>query len=263
MTTATASRVVTLEGGFNVRDLGGYKSSDGRTVKWGKLFRSGHLSQLTPQDIEILAQHHITEVHDFRGKKEQASMPSKPVQAKSYDQYHILSGSMPLYRKLIERGELNTDTAHQTFINIYKKFAHEVTEPFRRMFPLLIDNSERASLFHCSAGKDRTGIAAALILSALGVPRQTIIEDYLLTAQYMDREHALDMIEGFLDVNGENTEQVERDWLVPIVSVHEDFIGSFFSSLEAEYGSVENYLEKALMLSADKLQQMRDAFLER
>ncbi|MCP5301566.1 MAG: tyrosine-protein phosphatase [Pseudomonadales bacterium] len=189
-------------------------------------------------------------------------MPSKPVPAQHFDQYHILSGSMPLYRKLIERGELNTDTAHQTFVNIYKKFAHEVATPFCKMFPLLIKNSGQASLFHCSAGKDRTGIAAALILSALDVPRDTIIEDYLLTAQYMDTESALDMIEDFLGVNSENTEQVERDWLVPIVSVHEDFIGSFFTSLENDYGSVDSYLNKALALSPADIQTMRDLFLE-
>ena len=130
------------------------------------------------------------------------------------------------------------------------------------MFPLLIKNSGQASLFHCSAGKDRTGIAAALILSALDVPRDTIIEDYLLTAQYMDTESALDMIEDFLGVNSENTEQVERDWLVPIVSVHEDFIGSFFTSLENDYGSVDSYLNKALALSPADIQTMRDLFLE-
>jgi protein-tyrosine phosphatase len=124
----------------------------------------------------------------------------------------------------------------------------------------IVDNADNASVFHCSAGKDRTGMAAALILAALDVPRETIIEDYMLTLKHYDSSRLIDIVEGHL--RDANVEQWDRAWLIPYCSVHRDNIVAFLDAIDAEYGNIKGYLITALGLSEQDITKMQESFLQ-
>lgn len=253
-------RVLELDGGINFRDLGGYQSRTGKTVKWRKLFRSGHLANLSDSDIEHLHQLSLTRVHDFRRADEQERAPSQPVTADITNDYEIFVGSMSKFWEFLGNGVLDAESAHDLVRGSYRDCIDDVAPAYRRLFLSLLDNSDNASLFHCAAGKDRTGIAAALILSALEVDRDTIVQDYLLTLEHYDSERLLGVVEEHL--RNANVSHWERSWLMPYVSVHQDNIEFFFDAVEQQYGSVEDYLTAALKLDQWQLNDLQAAYLE-
>lgn len=255
-----ATRVLPLEGGVNFRDLGGYRGADGRTVKWRKIFRCGHLGHLTDADLDTLADLRITEVHDFRRRDEQARTPSRPLRAQFRADYEMFIGSMSKFWEFIRSERLNGESAHTLVVNSYRACVHEVAPHYRRLFDSLLRNADNATLFHCSAGKDRTGLAAALILSALGVSREDVVEDYLLTLECFDIEILMELVESHL--RDEGVAHWERDWLLPYCGVHRDNIEAFFEGVEADFGSVEVYLQRAIGLDAPRCAALREAYLQ-
>jgi protein-tyrosine phosphatase len=182
---AAHTRVLPLQGGRNFRDLGGYRTADGRMVKWGLLYRSGQMHDLTAADYAYLQQREIRTVCDFRDTRERAGEPSNWPAGHAprilSDDYALDMSGMKL------PGDPSTWTHEQVVAGMtttYPMLLDQFRQQYRRMFAeLLAGNAPLA--FHCTAGKDRTGVAAALLLSALGVPRATVIEDYLLSNRYM------------------------------------------------------------------------------
>ncbi|MYM63256.1 tyrosine-protein phosphatase [Pseudomaricurvus sp. HS19] len=255
------SRVVPLEGGINFRDLGGYETADGEQVRWRKLFRCGHLADLSAADIRVLEQLGISQVHDFRRQDEQAGTPSQPLAAATINDYDMSLGSLVRFWELLRAGQLSGSRAHELVVDSYHNGAGEVAPHYRRLFQALLDNRDQATLFHCAAGKDRTGLAAALILSALGVSRQQVVEDYLLTRDHFDAEALIVKVEGHLRRAG--VSEWERGWLEPYCSVHEDNIEAFFDGISRRYGTLDHYLRTELGLEEAQRQQLREAYLER
>jgi len=257
---AGMSRVVLLDGGVNFRDLGGYQNQDGRRVKWRKILRCGHLANLSEKDLDTLEKIGVSKIHDFRRKEEQQQSPSAAIRAEFIEDYQISIGDISRFWEFLFEGELTAESSHELVVNSYRSCIKVVIPAFSRFMRQIIENTENASVFHCSAGKDRTGMAAALILSALDVPRETIIEDYLLTRKYYDSSKLVDIIEGHLrDAKVKNW---EREWLMPYVSVHEDNIAAFLDAIDQHYGSMKNYLISGLNLSEVDLQLMKQQFLD-
>lgn len=254
------NRVVDLDGGVNFRDLGGYQSRNGKTVRWNKIFRSGHLADLSQADIDKLEALSLTRVHDFRRKDEQERTPSQPVRAEVTNDYEMFVGSMSKFWEFLSNGGLNAESAHQLVTGSYRGCIDDVAPAYRRLFLSLLDNADNASLFHCAAGKDRTGIAAALILSALDVDRDTIVQDYLLTLEHFDNEHLLNIVEQHL--RDADVAHWERSWLIPYVSVHQDNITQLFEGIEERYGDVNDYLTDALGLDQFQLADFKASYLE-
>ncbi|MAJ79849.1 MAG: hypothetical protein CMK30_00750 [Porticoccaceae bacterium] len=254
------SREVILDGGINFRDIGGYKSRDGRLVRWRKVLRSGHLSNLTDNDKITLLNIGVNQVHDFRRKEEQNRQPSREFGAKTINDYYISIGSMSKFWDILLEGGLSSSSSHNLVVNGYKSCIDEVAPAYRRFMHLIIRNAEGVSLIHCAAGKDRTGLATALILAALDVPDETIIDDYLLTKTYFDTDNLINIVEGHL----RNSEVPfwKREWLEPYCSVHRDNIETFLLALKQNYGSLENYLDKALHFGESHRRALRKAFLE-
>lgn len=259
-TVDSTTRVVGLDGGINFRDIGGYVNNQGRTVKWRKIMRCGHLANLTENDLDSLEQMGISKIHDFRRQEEQEQSPSCAVRAEFIDDYQISIGDISRFWEFLFGGELTADSSHKLVVNSYRNCIENVIPAFSRFMRHIVDNSDSASVFHCSAGKDRTGMAAALVLSALDVPRQTIIEDYMLTLEHYDSESLIDLVEGHL--RDAKVETWDRDWLVPYCSVHEDNIIAFLDAIDAGYGDVKNYLITALGLSQADLDKMHSCYLE-
>lgn len=180
-----------LAGVQNARDLGGYPTENGRHVRWGLLFRTASLWAMTPADARYLHRARIRTVVDFRSTSERTVEPSgwpaghaPRTLSEDYDLAAIAGGGMVMPSSPMTREQMISRMAE-----LYPAMLHSMNGQYRRMFAEML--AHRAPLlFHCSAGRDRTGVAAALILTALGVPRETIIQDYLLSDGYYDIDRA-------------------------------------------------------------------------
>lgn len=261
------NRLLDINSGHNFRDLGGYQTADGRTIKWRQLLRTGSLATLSNDDLTTLAQIPVTQDIDLRGQAEVRQMPDRVPQSAAY--YHL-----PVF------DEDETDASHsneeiakwmQEEGNGYRRmprvYSRMATIPsakraFRQLFDRLLANQNGATLFHCTAGKDRTGMAAFLILSALGVPRETILDDYLLTNQVTE-----DFREGWLaQMRKELPATPATEILInnrrDLASVHAAYLQKAIGVIEDRYGDVQHYLTNYLELSDDQLHQLRDRYLE-
>lgn len=182
----SGSRVLALEGGQNFRDLGGYLTSDGRSVKWGKVFRSGHMALLTTADIDYLSKLQIRTICDLRATRERRSEPTQWHQVANINYWaRDYDGGFGELRQLLGSGHPTPQDARAAMIAGYRRLPFEQAAAYRELFARLAEG-EVPLVVNCSAGKDRTGTAAALILSALRVPMETIVEDYLLTEEVLD-----------------------------------------------------------------------------
>jgi protein-tyrosine phosphatase len=254
------SRVLQLDGGINFRDLGGYANEEGKLVRWRKVLRCGHLSNLSEKDLDELEKIGVNQIHDFRRQEEQKQSPSRPVRAKFIDDYQISIGDISRFWEFLFDGELTPESSHQLVVNSYRSCIETVVPAFRKFMRGLVDNLDGVSVFHCSAGKDRTGMAAALILGAIDIPRDVIVEDYLLTQRHYNPERLIEIIEGHL--REAKVENWDRAWLIPYVSVHEDNINAFLDAVDNRYGSIKNYLKGPLQLTQDDLDKLHDELLE-
>jgi len=178
---ASPTRLLPLIGAYNFRDLGGYPTVDGRFTRWGRLYRSDTLHELTGDDLELLRGIGLTSVIDLRTKGEversgRGVLGSEPIR---YLNVSILP----------EEGGEN-QAAPATRIDAvsgrYLSYLEVGKSAFVESFAVMADPDNYPLVFHCQAGKDRTGVLAALLLSCLGVGRPAIVDDYVLTATRMD-----------------------------------------------------------------------------
>jgi protein-tyrosine phosphatase len=179
--TRVAERLLPLQGGRNFRDLGGYRSADGRQVKWGRIYRSGVMSGLTAADLTYLSALGVQMVCDLRSPQERRSEPSPLLQADgtrlvAFD--YDMSSSMEQMMRATNRAQ-----AVEAFATAYVNFIDMLTPNYADMFGHLV-RRETPLAMNCSAGKDRTGMGSALVLSVLGVPRETVVADYALTQTF-------------------------------------------------------------------------------
>ena len=242
------ARHLNLAGASNFRDLGGYAGHDGWTVRWRKLFRSNHLGHLTPADIAVLRQLGVKSAFDFRGKDERCealcgleniethSLPVEPTVVASLRAIHE-SGRMP-----------TADDALEVMRDSYRGYVEHNTPRFRALFAHLLE--DRAPLvIHCTAGKDRTGFACALVLHALGVPADVIAEDYLLTNRFYRRDPS-------------SSPDLPDDVRQAIGSVEASFLAAGFDAIRADYGDLESYFRNGLGLAAPERNQLRSRYLQ-
>lgn len=261
------NRLLNIKDGHNFRDLGGYQTEDGRTVKWRQLLRTGSLASLSDKDLNTLAQIPVTVDLDLRGQAEVQQMPDRVPESATY--YHL-----PVF------AEDETDASHSNeeiakrmqepgngyrhMLTVYSRMftIPSAKKAFRQLFDRLLANSDGATIFHCTAGKDRTGMAAFLVLSALGVPRETILKDYLLT-----NEVTADFREGWLaQMKATMPQTPATDTLInnrrDLASVNADYLGTAITAIDDQYGDVQHYLRDYLGLSDDEQQQLRERYLE-
>jgi protein-tyrosine phosphatase len=232
------NRVVLLDGASNFRDLGGYQGRGGRSVRWRRLFRSDHLGALSAADKGVLAGLALTKAFDFRGVDERA--------AASYELSGVAQHSLAIEPTVQERMRAMASDGHritapvvaELMKDLYRSLVNDQTRRFAQLFEHLLAEDVPV-VFHCTAGKDRTGFAAALILLALGVPRQTVMQDYLLTNQVF--QHA-----------PQDTD-IPPDALAVLWRVQEGFLDAALRIVDADHGGVERYLDNRLGLSATAL----------
>jgi protein-tyrosine phosphatase len=242
------ARHLNLSGASNFRDLGGYLTRDGRTVRWRQIFRSNHLGHLTDDDAAILRGLGVKSVFDFRGTGErteaQCSISDITVHSLPVEPTVVAA-----LRAIVASGTpLSADHAVEVMRDSYRSYVQQNTPRYRTLFAHLLE--DRAPLvIHCTAGKDRTGFACALILHTLGVPDDVISEDYLLTNQYYRRDpnSASDLPDHVKQVLG---------------SVQTAFLGAAFEAIDADYGSLENYLRNGIGLGTAERTALAARYLQ-
>ncbi len=242
-------REVKLQGAVNFRDIGGYKTKNDKKVKLGLLYRSAALNTLTDEDLSKVASLHIKYDFDFRGPYEVKTAPDKiPVGTLRIS---LPAGSENVgdsnYMKNMSK-YMKSDSFLISFYNVLTPFK----DRYMPLFDSLISNKNaNPILFHCTAGKDRTGIAAALILYALGVDEEIIFNDYEATNYYRRNENAK-AIAQMTKYYG-----LDEKTASSMMSAKKEYIQSTFTTIKAQYGTIDNYLEKVMGLNDKKIKQLR------
>ena len=243
-------RVIALEGATNVRDLGGYGTRDGRAVRWRRLFRADGLHRLTDNDHRILTELGVAAAYDLRYGPERAREPARlPATIRSVH-IGLADRSEASFLDSLEPDDVPTaEEAADYLLRSYGRYPELYADACRTLLGHLSDPGNGPCLFHCTAGKDRTGFAAALILSALGVPRETVLEDYLLTNAHWDR-------------GGREPEGLPRAVYEPVFVAREDYLAASCAALERDWGTVGAYLAREVGFGDAELARLREVLLE-
>jgi len=241
------ARHLSLQGASNFRDLGGYPTADGRTTRWRHIFRSNHLGQLTAEDIEVVRALGVRSAFDFRGVEERAAGVCV-VNEIAVHSLPIEPTVVAALRAELVAGRLTAPVAIEIMRESYRNYVRHNTNSFRALFGHLLE--DRAPLvIHCTAGKDRTGFASALILHALGVPDEIIAEDYLLTNTHYKRDAT-----------------AATDWpddvRNAIGSVETSYLAAAFAAVDSEYGDLETYLRDGLKIGPQEREALRARYLQ-
>jgi len=242
------SRVLALGGATNFRDLGGYAGHEGRPLRWRRLFRSEHLGGLTPADHAVLAELGITASFDFRGVDERATEP--------YDVPGLAQHSLAIEPTVAQQmHEITADGRALTapvveglMRDLYRGLVGERAHRYAEFFAHVL-RAQAPVVFHCTAGKDRTGIAAALLLLALGVSRETVMQDYLLTNDvfkppWTPREDLA-------------PEVVQALW-----GVQPGYLDAALEVIDTAHGGPQRYLRRVIGLDDAQLQALAQRYLE-
>jgi protein-tyrosine phosphatase len=251
-------RLLPLEGGRNFRDLGGYRTADGRTVKWGLLYRSGSMHDLTANDYAYLEKRGIRVVCDFRSPRERnaepVSWPAAHAPTVFADDYDLTKATtMPK----VDMQTLTPESARQMLAASYPGILSNFGSQYRRMFAELLTGHAPLA-FNCSAGKDRTGVAAALLLTALGVPRETVIEDYLLTNRYLDPQA---LTKGKATAN-EAWTKLSPGVVEAFSTADRSYIEAALAVLDKHPGGAMGYLHDEMNLSDADITKLRGMYLQ-
>lgn len=249
-------RKIVLDGTSNTRELGGYKTEDGRSLKWGVLYRSDKLSELTDADQEYLLQLGIKRVIDFRSSEEKQNEPDQLPSTLKYIEMPIeADGAIRPKVEAILKGDLNEDVG-AILVETNKEFISDFSGVYKGFIESLIENQE-PTLFHCTAGKDRAGFAAALVLLAVGVPEKIVIEDYMKTNKYTE-----ETIQDYINkINLYSLGSVDAEILRPLLGVEERFIRAALDEIKQKYGSVENFIRDELKIRDESIVELKNFLL--
>lgn len=235
MTELNKKRQIVLEGAHNVRDIGGYKAENGKITKWKKFIRADGLESLSRSDIDKLLDYGLSIDIDLRSDMEYESWIDVLQDCSEVDYYQV-----QLLKDLkITFGSLG---------GIYVNTADSCKKRFYEVFKIMADNPEKTILFHCAAGKDRTGMTAALLLMLAGVSKEDIITDYTVTT-----ENLYSVLERF---SYENEESL-KDYL----GSEGKYIEKFINHIEKKYHGAEAYMKK-IGLKENEVKTLKESFLE-
>lgn len=254
-------RGVSLEGGVNFRDLGGYAGADGRRIRWGRLFRSGHLSQLTAADRQVISGLGISTVCDYRHPdelvNEHAELPNSP-------EVRVLGippgvGHWRMLHDLFAQTSDPADTVeamHQIMVYLVR----EAAPYYQDLFDALLAPPPGAFLMHCSGGKERSGVGAALTLAAMGVPRETIMYDYMLSSRYTPVETQVPRVLDKYEVS--LPPEQGRALVLPLLETRPSYLNVVFDAIEADHGSIAAFLRERFGIDDAARERLCELYME-
>ena len=255
-----AERRVPLEGAHNFRDLGGYRGDGGRTVRWGRLYRSDHLGGLTDADLEAITQLGIELVVDYRGPHEHETTPSRIAVDGPIRRHDRAIGDgtvegVSLWDSIMAGTLAGFD--EDDLAGFYRATLRSAADVFGEVLTLLAEPDHLPAVFHCTAGKDRTGLTAALLLATLGVGDGDILDDYELSNRYRSAVRLAE-IEPALAENG-----IDIERFLPLFTAPRRAMATALARLREEHGSVEAYLTGTAGVAPTTLGALREHLLVR
>lgn len=251
-TRAARERRLALAGAVNFRDLGGYQTLDGLQTRWGTLYRSDSLAELSDDDLRQVEALGLRTLCDMRHQDERTRKPNR-LPAGGRIRSHAIGfephGAYALFSR-VRRRQIDPQEVHQALCEMYRRMPLEHAGTYAQLIDVLLQADALPALIHCTSGKDRTGFAAAVILLTLGVPRETIITDYVLTNQY---RRDLAFLLGH-----------EADPRVVDAAKRADpaFLDCAFASIDTHFGGEAGFIRDGLRLDAERQAQLRERLLE-
>jgi len=236
----------------NLRDMGGYLNWDKRPIRWGKVYRASSLTELSDDDVRRLNDLQIKTIIDLRSKKE---AEGKPVKYKSAQVIHIPIevGEMCGVMQKIRDGRIRKGDGYLLMQDMYLQSIEKEAHKFAEALDILTREENYPILFTCTYGKDSTGLLAMLLLSALDVPEETIMRDYLATNEYLNLRRFNHLAKG-LDAEAQET-------MALLLTANENFIDAAMRKIKKDYDSVDNYLLEKLGLTDDKQECLKEILL--
>jgi protein-tyrosine phosphatase len=251
----------------NFRDLGGYKTVNGATVKRGLVYRSNQLSGIKPNDLAKLGALNLKVAYDLRTVEEKTKRPDELPPGVAYVWLNVLAdlpqaGPAQLENLMKDPKKANAvlggGKAAQEFQKGYREFVSlpSARREFGKLFLALGEKNRLPAVFHCTTGKDRTGWAAAALLTLLGVPRDQVYKDFLRSNEYIIPTYQK-AIDSFIAAGGDPS--------IPesILSVKKEYLDAAFGEMEKKYGSIEKYFSEGLGIDATRQKTIRDLYLDR
>jgi len=246
-----------FEGAHNFRDMGGYPTLDGASVRRGRLFRSDHLGRLTDSDQLLLGELGIRTVVDLRRESERREIMDRihdpkvnqlwlPVAAEGADVQKL--------RREMERGFITPDDARDFLIEANREFIRDFSHVFRDFLHLLLEEDNYPLVFHCAAGKDRVGFAAALTHITLGVSMEHVMHDYLAT-NHLTANYVAGIIDGLSDLPGI---KATPEALRALMSVEPVYLQTALDAAVADFGGIGEFVEQALEFDVRKRDRLRE-----
>lgn len=269
----TADRIIKLQGVLNARELGGIPLKNGRQVKHGRIIRTGRLSSLTDEDRKLLKEKwNVTRIVDLRNNRETGEYPDADIENAVYQQIAIIPGEKegisredhgmdPIDRAIIRAENLaKSGGAKGLLEGMYRQMAEDeyCIDRIKDFFDMMQEHEDGSFIWHCTSGKDRTGVTGALILYALGADMQAIREDYLYTNIQNDsyREDVLERM------RAKNASDVRVEEIRILESVDWAYIESFFAVIIRKYGSIDNFLTQRMGIDEYKNKILIEKYTE-
>lgn len=264
-----------LTGAPNARDLGGIETMDGRRIKPNRLIRSGMLARLTDEDVEYLKSAGLKTVVDFRTSAERVQKPDRVIDGAEYIVCPMLEDKTDGITR--DKPESEDEEAQRTLKMARRLMEHDpdgvrqmrslypilVTldhslEHYRRFFEILLKHEDGALLYHCTMGKDRVGTATALLLTALGVPREGIVADYMITRERCapGTQRLLNNCRKFTD------DEAVLEFVYRLDTVQEDFIAATFETIDEVHGGMDRFLRDKMGLDAAAIERLKLLYLD-
>ncbi|MDR1644719.1 MAG: tyrosine-protein phosphatase [Tannerellaceae bacterium] len=247
----TASRLVMMDSVQNLRDIGGYLSSQGKFMRWGKVYRSGEIGRISAWDTLRLNKLKIKTIIDLRSMPEVMRSPIGYSKAKIV---HIpIDSDMSDIVGQIRKGKVRKGDGSLFMQDLYLRYVTENRKEFAQALNLFLDEDNYPILFNCSLGKDRAGFLAALLLAALDMPEETILSDYVVTNDYLNLTRYANLVQE-LDSDAQEA-------LTVILSANETFLNLALRKIKKEYGSMDKYLSEELQLTDKQKEKLKEMLL--
>ena len=268
---------IPVQGIVNARDLGGYIMQDGRKLRDGAFIRTAHMADATDTDLQYLSEIPLAKVIDFRKEEEKRGKDDRMVPGAEYicldidasgnlvnqasdDEKKLFTGQKQFdIKKFMLMAAFNQTAqmiAHQMYPNLF--FDPDCQKQFRQFFRLILETENGAILYHCTQGKDRTGIASALILAALGASRETIVADFDATNRVYEKE----VRRCCRNVRLMGGKEAELETVKAFLGANTDNFIKALDRIDREYGSMEAYLKGPIGLTDNDIPTLRERYLE-
>jgi protein-tyrosine phosphatase len=248
----------------NLRDLGGHVTGNGAVLRGGLVYRSGQLSPMSPGEMEQIALLGLKNVFDLRTNEEVSARPDEIPPGVNYQALDVLAENALAPAQFVDlllqperaNAELGDGKVEALLTQVYRKFVHlpSAKQAYGEMFASLGRPDQLPALVHCAAGKDRTGWAAAALLTLLGVPREAVMADFLRS-----NDHVIPLyheeIDAFVAAGG------QRSILLALVGVKPEYLDASFDEVEQRHGTIEGYFADALGIDAARQETMRELYV--